>query len=180
MITAGTVRTGNVSSTPVVSRPIAVSAVATVPPERPACISTRPWATPPVAAPPGRTFEAALPTSCDVATAGHDVRGSARWSRPQSATKLATSSTTRTANQYGRTSSRSGQAPRSVIRLGVTTYRPNEVTTTPTVRQPHRRTTRRSQVTARPFQPSAASLARHGPRWGHPPGVSRACLVTDR
>ena len=121
MITAGTVRTGRVSSTPVLISPVAARAVATTAPGCPAWTRTLPWTTPPAAAPPGSTFDAALPTTWDTAEAVQDACGSATRTRAQYAAKLASSRTNRTANHQGRTWPRSGQAPIRVIRLGMTT-----------------------------------------------------------
>ena len=121
MMTAGTVSTGSASSTPVVSRPIAVSAVATVAVGWPDCTSTRPCATPPAAAPPGSTLAAAFPTTCEVAAAAHGVCGRETRTSTHSAAKLASSSPASTRNHQGRTPPRSGQAPISVMTLGSTT-----------------------------------------------------------
>ncbi len=77
MTRVGRVRIGSASSTPVVSRPAALSADVTSPVGRPACTSIRPCITPPVAAPPGSTLLIAFPTACDAEMSRQRAWGSA-------------------------------------------------------------------------------------------------------
>ena len=68
---AGTVSTGNSSSTAVVIRPTPARADATAAARLTRLDQQPAWTTPPVAAPPGTTLLAALPASCALATVPH-------------------------------------------------------------------------------------------------------------
>ena len=86
---AGTVSTGRPSSTPNVSRFVAVSPVAVEPRGAPASTSIRYWSAPATAPPPGTMRPKALPASCEVAMSHQRARRIEIHSTAHSAAKLA-------------------------------------------------------------------------------------------